>query len=473
MPSGPTSVRRISHAHSWRTRIPVGLMLAAVQGVAKVAAQTTMEGNAPSDVLTATATNVPPSDVGERTATSPLWNWHLQNTVVVQSHGRFPALYSGPQSLTSTSETKQTVSFDVFAGLRLWPGAEFHADALVWQGFGLSHTFGVAGFPNNEAFKGGTELPNITFAHLLVQQTIGLGGGTEDIPDGQLQLAKTVDTHRLTLVAGKMSAKDLFDANSFANDGRTQFMNWALVSAGAWDFPADSLGYMPGFTADLHWDDWSWRYGFFQVPRVANGLASDPHFLEAWGMVTEVERRWSSGAVRLLFYANRANMRRFDEIADPSVPRDPNEPATYHVKPGFGFNIEQKITDSIGVFSRVSWNHGKTESWAYTDIDKTASLGVSVNGKLWNREKDTFGLAGVLDGISGGHRGYLAGGGMGITVGDGALTYGAEAILETYYDAQIWKTLHLMFDYSFIQNPAYNQDRGPVSVFAGRVHWEY
>ncbi len=451
----------------------VGLMLATLEGVVRIAAQTADAGVGPTEVSAADATRLPPSDLGESLATSSLWNWHLQNTVVVQSHGRFPALYSGPQSLTSTSETKQTVSLDVFAGVRLWRGAEFHADALVWQGFGLSHTLGVAGFPNNEAFKGGTELPGITLAHLLVQQTIGLGGGTEEIPDGQLQLAKTVDTHRLTLVAGKMSAKDLFDANTFANDGRTQFMNWALVSAGAWDFPADSLGYMPGFTADLHWDDWSWRYGFFQVPRVANGLASDPHFLEAWGMVTEVERRWSSGAVRLLFYANRANMRRFDEIADPSVTRGPNAPPEYHIKPGVGLNVEQKITTYIGAFSRVSWNNGETESWAYTDIDKSATLGVSINGKLWNRENDTFALAGVVDGISEGHRGYLAAGGMGVTVGDGTLRYGTEAILETYYDAHIWKTLHLTFDYSFIQNPAYNQDRGPVSVFAGRVHWEY
>jgi high affinity Mn2+ porin len=448
-------------------------MLAMMDGMGRVTAQTTIAGMGPSDVSIAAATNLPPSNLDESAATSSLWNWHLQNTVVVQSHGRFPALYSGPQSLTSTSETKQTVSLDVFAGFRLWPGAELHADALVWQGFGLSDTLGIAGFPNNEAFKGGTELPGITFAHLLVQQIIGLGGGTEDIPDGPLQLAKTVDTHRLTLVAGKMSAKDLLDGNTFSNDGRIQFMNWALVSAGAWDFPSDALGYIPGFVADLHWDDWSWRYGFFQVPRVANGLASDPHFFEAWGMVTEVERRWSSGAVRLLLYANRANMRRFDEIADPSIPRDPNEPPQYHIKPGIGLNVEQKITPTVGVFSRINWNNGETESWAYTDIDRSATLGVSINGTLWDRPNDTLGLAGVLDGISGAHRGYLAAGGMGITVGDGALRYGTEAILETYYDAQIWKTLHLALDYSFIQNPAYNQDRGPVSVFAGRVHWEY
>lgn len=408
---------------------------------------------------------------------SALWNWHLQNTLVVQTHGRFPAEYSGDQSLKNTSETKQTISFDVFAGVRLWPGAEFHADALVWQGFGLSHTFGVAGFPNNEAFKGGTELPNVTFAHLYLEQTFGFGGDPEAIPDSAQHLAKIVDSRRLTLIAGKMSAKDLFDANTYSNDGRVQFMNWALVSAGAWDFPADSLGYTPGFVVDLHEPDWSLRYGFFQVPRVANGLAADPHFLEAWGMATEFEKRWSiqghPGAGRILLFANRADMRRFDEIEDPSVPRDTSEPPQYHIKWGIGFNWEQELMPSVGVFSRVSWNDGHTESWAYTDIDKTASLGLSINGSLWSRKEDTYGLAGVINGISGGHRGYLAGGGMGVTVGDGALTYGTEGILETYYDFNVWKTLHATFDYSFINNPAYNRARGPVSVFAGRIHWEY
>lgn len=422
---------------------------------------------------TASATNTPASALEGGPAQSSLWNWHVQNTVVVQTHGRFPALYSGDQSLTSTSETKQTVSFDVFAGVKLWHGAELHADALVWQGFGLSHTFGVAGFPNNEAFKGGTELPNITLAHLLVQQTFELGGEKEEIPDGQLQLAKQVDSHRLTISVGKMSAKDSFDGNTYSNDGRLQFMNWALVSAGAWDFPADSLGYMPGITADLHLTDWSVRYGIFQVPRVANGLASDPHPLEAWGMVAEIERRWPGGAARLLFFANRANMRRFDEITDPSVPRDTTLPPSYHLKPGFGINVEQIILPGVGAFSRLSWNNGETESWAYTDIDKTISLGLSFNGIQWSRPMDTFGLAGVFNGLSGGHRGYLAAGGMGVTVGDGGLRYGTEAILETYYDAKIWKTIHLTFDYSFVSNPAYNQDRGPVHIFAGRVHWEY
>ncbi len=419
------------------------------------------------------ATNAPNAALEGGQGESSLWNWHVQNTVVVQTHGRFPALYSGDQSLTSTSETKQTVSFDVFAGVKLWHGAELHADTLVWQGFGLSHTFGVAGFPNNEAFKGGTERPNITFAHLFVQQTFEFGGEKEEIPDGQLQLAKKVDSNRLTISGGKMSAKDLFDGNTFSNDGRTQFMNWALVSAGAWDFPADSLGYMPGITADLHLTDWSLRYGVFQVPRVANGLASDPHTLEAWGMVTEIERRWPGGAARVLFFANRANMRRFDEIADPSIPRDTSLPPTYHLKPGFGINVEQIILPSVGAFSRLSWNNGETESWAYTDIDKTFSLGLSFNGAQWSRPMDTLGVAGVLNGLSGGHRGYLSAGGMGVTVGDGALRYGTEAILETYYDTQIWKTIHLTFDYSFVNNPAYNQDRGPVHVFAGRVHWEY
>jgi high affinity Mn2+ porin len=413
-----------------------------------------------------------------RKSEDSLWNFHVQNTDVLQMHGRFPAQYSGSQSLQNRPELIQTVSLDLFAGFRLWNGAEVHADAMMWQGFGLSHTFGVAGFPNNEAFKTGTEVPNVTFAHLFIRQTIGFGGEQELVPDGQLQLAGKQDVSRLTLTLGKISAKDSFDGNAYANDGRTQFFNWALVSNGAWDFPADSLGYIPGFTADLHQADWSARYGFFQVPRVANGLASDPDTLRAWSMAWEIERRYQvaehPGSVHLMSFLTRARMRNFAEaVADPGMLSGDTPNLNYRYKYGLGVSIDQELLKSVGAFMRLGWNDGRTESWAYTDIDKTASAGLSFKGDLWGRSADVYGIAGILNGISGSHQSFLGAGGTGPTIGDGALSYGHEVILETYYDFQIWKTIRGALDYQFVDSPAYNQARGPVSIFLGRIHWEF
>ncbi|HTI71274.1 MAG TPA: carbohydrate porin, partial [Candidatus Limnocylindria bacterium] len=228
---------------------------------------------------------------------------------------------------------------------------------------------------------------------------------------------------------------------------------------------------------DWHEKEWSVRYGAFQQPRTANGAASDPHFLDAWGMVTEVEHRhmaWGHpGAIRAFTFLNRANMGNYAAtLQDPSLAGDISQTRKYRFKYGFGLNAEQELTHDVGVFARFSWNDGKNESWAFTDIDRSMSLGLSIKGTLWHRPEDTWGVAGVWNTISGGHSALLAAGGMGILVGDGGLSYGSERILETYYDIHIWKTIHAALDYQFVQNPGYNRDRGPVSLFAARLHWE-
>jgi high affinity Mn2+ porin len=197
-----------------------------------------------------------------------LWNWHAQNTDIVAYHPGFPASYSGTNSLSSAREVMEAVSVDLYAGLRLWRGAEAHVDGLMWQGFGFSKALGAEGFPNGEAFRLGTEVPNVTIARLFVRQTIGLGGEQEAVEEGPLQLAGRQDISRLTLTVGQFSAKDIFDNNAYANDPRTLFMNWGLMANEAWDYPADSLGYMTGFTAELNQPQWAVRYGFFQMPPV-------------------------------------------------------------------------------------------------------------------------------------------------------------------------------------------------------------
>jgi high affinity Mn2+ porin len=406
------------------------------------------------------------------------WNWHAQNTDIVQYHPGFPATYSGPNSLSSANEVKETVSLDLYAGARLWRGAEAHADGLMWQGFGLSKTLGVEGFPNGEAFRLGTDVPNVNLARLFIRQTIGLGGEQEPIEDGPLQLAGQQDVSRLTLTLGKLSAKDIFDNNTYANDPRTQFMNWALMANEAWDFPADSLGYETGFAAELNQPHWTARYGFFQMPRSSNGTAQDTHYLEAWGMVTEFERRYTvnghPGAVRFLAFLNSAHMGSYqDAVNNPIRPADIEATRAYRLKYGFGLNVEQEIINNVGAFARLGWSDGQNEAWTFADVDQTATLGLSIKGESWGRANDTVGLAGIINGISRMHREFLAAGGTGILAGDGNLNYASEKIIETYYDFEIWKSLHGAFDYQFISDPAYNRARGPVSVLGARLHWSF
>jgi high affinity Mn2+ porin len=406
------------------------------------------------------------------------WNWHVQNTDIVQGYPGFPAKYSGPNSLHSGGEVRETISVDLYAGVRLWQGAEAHIDGLMWQGFGLSKTLGVDAFPNGEAFRLGTDVPNYNISRLFIRQTFNLGGEQETVEDDALHLAGKQDISRLTLTLGKMSAKDIFDNNAYANDPRTQFLNWALMANEAWDYPADSIGFITGFAAELNQPNWALRYGFFQMPRVSNGTAIDSHYLDAWGMVTEFERRITladhPGAVRLLAFLNRAHMGSYEDSVDSSLrPADIEATRDYRFKYGFGLNVEQEIARNIGLFARLGWSDGHTEAWVFSDVDRTATAGISVKGAAWGRANDTFGLAGVLNGITGVHQRFFEAGGLGILAGDGDLTYSWEKIMEVYYDFQIWKGIHPALDYQFVSDPAFNQDRGPVSIFGARFHLEF
>ncbi len=418
-------------------------------------------------------TNLPPLE-----ATEQRWNWHVQNTDIIDGHPAYPAKYSGPNSLRSDSELQETVSLDLLAGARLWRGAEAHLDGLMWQGFGFTKTLGIEAFPNAEAYRVGTMVPNVVFSRVFIRQTIGLGGETEAIEDDALHLAGQQDVSRLTFTIGKFSAKDIFDNNAYANDQRSQFMSWGLVANEAWDYPADSLGFTTGAAIELNQPKWTARYGFFQVPRVSNGLAQDESYLRAWAMVTELERRFAigehPGAIRLLGYLNRAHMGSYQEVLDnPGLGGNIAATRDYRYKYGFGLNVEQELFKGIGVFGRLGWSDGRNEAWMYSDIDHALSVGLSVNGRFWHRTNDTFGVAGILSGISHVHRDFLAAGGNGILAGDGALNYGLEQVIETYYDCQIWKTIHLAADYQFINHPAFNRDRGPVSALGARLHWEF
>ena len=275
----------------------------------------------------------PMTSAGEVAETSPAvpssprsWNWHAQATGIVQAYPAFEAPYSGPYSLPPGGQARQTTSFDLTAGVRPWRGAELFVDGLMWQGYGLGNARGIAGFPNGEAFRLGTTEPNGAISRLFLRQTIGLGGAVETVADDALNLGGERDVSRVTVTMGRVNVKDIFDNNAYANNPRTQFMNWALMANQAWDYPADALGYTTGMAAELNQPGWALRYGLFQLPAASNGLTFEDRLfkwppdgtgatgspLESWGMVVEWERRHvlagRPGAVRWLAYWNRARM---------------------------------------------------------------------------------------------------------------------------------------------------------------------
>jgi high affinity Mn2+ porin len=418
------------------------------------------------------------------------WNFHMQGTTTVQGYPAFSARYSGPNSLPTGSEVRETVSLDLFSGFRLWTGAEMHVDMLTWQGFGLAGTLGIDDFPDGEAYKIGTHPPRADLARCFIRQTIGLGGEKENLLDDQLTLAGRQDISRLTFTIGRFSSKDIFDNNAYANDPRTQFMNWAFTANAAWDYPADSLGYTTGVAVELNHPKWALRYGFFQLPNQRNEFtaealylvwppdptAGDGRFWHAWDMVVENERRYSinthRGTIRILGYVNQEEMGSYRAaLYAPGTNIDLTHALRHEY--GLGLNLEQEITNNIGVFSRLGWNNGINEAWMFTDVNHTGSVGVRVKGEAWHRPDDTIGVAGVISGIFHINQLYLAAGGLGILDGDGALNYAKEKVLEAYYDGKIGKRLHGALDYQFVADPAFNRARGPVSVFGMRLHFEF
>jgi high affinity Mn2+ porin len=402
----------------------------------------------------------------------------MQSTIVGQGHPAFPAEYTGLNSLSPGASVRETVSVDVMGGVRLWRGGTFFADVIMWQGYGLSNTLGVAGFPNGEAYRVGKTLPDAVIARAYIRETIGLGGEQEAADDEPFELRGTRDVRRLTFTVGHLSAKDIFDTNAYANDSRSQFMNWSLEANDAWDYPANTLGYTNGAAVELNGRVWAGRLGIFQMSKVANGLRLDWNLANTWSTAAEIERRYSprghAGALRLFAYDQRAHMGNYQETLDnPKLGEYIALTAAYRYKYGFGINLEQELRKDLGAFARLGWSDGKNQTYEFTDVDRTATGGLSLKGARWRRPQDTVGLAVIVNGISAVHRQYLAAGGLGITVGDGALDYGAEHIAEAYYNWKISKHFQLTPDYQFAQDPAYNHVRGPVNLLALRFHSEF
>lgn len=406
------------------------------------------------------------------------WELHGQTTYIQQGYPAFHSPYVGANSFTPWAQTRSTWTSTAFLGFPLWPGGELYFGPELLQGFGLHDTTGAGGYPNGEAQKSAFSYPQYHTSRLFYRHTFGFGGREEKLEGGPTQISGKADVSRLTLQVGKFPVTDIFDGNSYARDPRKDFMNWSIWAAGAFDYGADKVGLTYGAVADFNQKSWALRAGYFLMPSQPNGANFDMHLFRRGDYVTELELRYQlfsrPGKLRTIGWINNTFSGSYRETLDnPALNLDIAQTRRERIKYGYVFNVEQEVTDDVGVFGRWSWNDGRNEIVAFTDIDRSLSFGASIKGTRWGRPDDTIGVAAAFNGLSNDHRDFIAAGGLGILIGDGRLNYRQEKVLETYYSYAVMKAVSLTFDYQLLTNPAYNADRGPISIFSGRVHAEF
>ncbi len=369
----------------------------------------------------------------------------------------------------------------MYLGARLWSGAEAWINGEVDQGFGLDDTLGVAGFPSGEAYKVGKHQPYLRLPRVFIRQTLNLDGGTESAESGANQLAGAHSTHRVVVTVGKFSVGDIFDTNQYAHDPRNDFLNWASIDAGTFDYAADAWGYTVGTAVEWYHGAWTLRGGLFDLSDVPNSAHLDPGFHQFQSML-ELEQRHRlaglPGRLVLTLFNSRARMGLLEDAVslaqNTATPVDIAAVRKYRSRAGASLNLEQQLTSDLGLFARLGKAAGNVEPYEFTDIDRTVSAGLSMQGTRWHRPADHVGLAVIDNGISGKRERYLNAGGLGVLVGDGRLPHpGPEQIIETYYSLAVVQAAQLSFDYQWINHPAYNRDRGPASVFALRLHAQF
>ena len=423
----------------------------------------------------------PPAPVAQPDTENERWNLFYQATSIGQYHGTFRSPYQGNNSLMNSPERDVSLTTTLFLGLRLGANTQLFFDPEIAGGKGFSRVSGIANFPNGELPRVGSATPKPYLARLYVTQDFGFGAERESFSSGANQLAGTRPMNRYSVTLGRFTVTDFFDNNRYTHDPRTQFMGWGIMYNGAWDYPADTRGYTWGWFHELHTRHSSFRYASVAEARVANGLRFDRRLFVNRGDIFEAEIRYEArkhpGAVRLLYFRHNTNSGRYAEAVRLAelTGEVPDVTATRRngtLKYGFGVNAEQELAKDIGVFARLGWNDGKTESFAFTAIDRLASGGLSVTGTRWKRPNDTVATALTVSGVSGVHAVYLARGGLDFIIGDGALRYGPEYVSESYYSARLFPGFFMTFDLQHVANPAFNRDRGPVWVSSVRLHLE-
>jgi hypothetical protein len=416
-----------------------------------------------------------------------------QANIILQGHGPFHSPYEGINSLQSRGEYKTSLLGTLYLGAQVNHNPRYNTDAILdiesSGGRGISQALGLAGFTNLDVVRNPNLGSKPYIARVQIHQTVGLTDKLVDSERTPFALATQVPERRFELHVGKMSLPDYFDINTVGSDSHLQFLNWTIDNNGAWDYAADTRGYT--YAAVLEYDDknWSARYGFAAMPTTANGIDLDWAFTRANGQNMEFELRKRllgplvaadrKGTVRVLSFVNHANMGLYrDAVKAYLSGQDPKPDIVAHrkfssVKYGFALNAEQELTRDLRAFTRIGWNEGQHESFAYTEVDQTVSFGADYSGRGWSRPGDKLGVTFVSNAIKKDHQNYLGYGGLGFLLGDGKLNYGRENIVEGYYNFHAWRGLYYALDLQSITHPGYNRDRGPVLVESLRMHVDF
>ena len=427
--------------------------------------------------------SIPQSDSTEKK--NRILSIHGQVTIIPQYHFNFNAPYSGDNSLQPSEPTRTSFSTTLFVKYKPFKNTYLVFNPEAAGGKGLSKTLGIAGFSNGEVYRVGDPAPKPFIGRLYYEQRFPLSNTMEAVEDGINQIAETTNKDYISIIAGKFSLTDFFDDSQISHDPRTQFFNWALMGNGGWDYPANTRGYTMGAVVQTIYNNWALRSALTTVPIEANGPELQFKWGKAMGFVVEFERSHlfqkserQYSTIHIGYFLNYAHMGNYQASLDklvifPGATPSVSSTREYgRTKWGFYGNIDNEL-GSFHLFLKASINDGKNESWAFTEIDKSFTTGLQIDGDLWKRNQDKFALAYINNNLSSTHRHYLEKGGYGFLIGDGQLNYGAEQILEAYYSAHISKKLFLSPDYQFVWHPAYNKDRGPVHIIGLRLHIDF
>ena len=407
-----------------------------------------------------------------------------QYTFIDQHQDALRSPYAGPLSLKAGGDTKQSHTFGAYFGVQLPAHFQYYFDVEMFKGEGVSGATGVGAIVNGDVVHSGNAgLGKRAYvARRYLRWTLPLGGTTHAIERDQDQLPGKESDHHLEAKLGRMTPGDDFDKNRYANSARTQFMDGAFFNALAWDYAADTRGYTNGLLLAYVSPHWTLRYGVYQMPTHANGQTLEAPLTRARGEQMQLTLRESpdSWALRLLVYRNIARMGMYRDAlalaeAGGTRPDIVTDDADGRHKYGYAINAELPLADGgdTGLFARYGWNDGHTESFVFTEVDRDASLGAQVSGVHWHRAQDRLGIAVAMNALSRDHRNYLAAGGCGFLLCDGALNYGHEEIVEAYYAIHVLAHVTLSPDFQFIRDPGYNRDRGPARFIGIRAHLEY
>jgi high affinity Mn2+ porin len=405
---------------------------------------------------------------------------HGQFTYTEQDVGTFSTPYAGPNSL-HPQQGRETVDATLYAGRRLGAGLEGWLNLEIDQGFGLDNTLGIAGFPSGEAYKVGKQKPYLRLPRAFLRETLNVGAPEETVESAANQLAGSRSSDRWVLTVGKFGVTDLFDASRYAHDPRGDFLNWTAIDAGPFDYSADAWGFSAGLAVERYVGAWTGRVALFDLSTVPNSEHLTPGFHQ-FQWLGELEHRHTlaerDGKVLVTVYDSRARMGRLaDAIAlGQQTGNAPDAAAVRRYADRMGVSVlaEQALSADLGVFARAGQAAGNVEAYEFTDVDASLEAGLSLAGRAWQRPTDTVGVAAMQNRISAIRIAYLAAGGVGILIGDGQLPHpGPESILEAYYAAALGSHLTVTVDLQHVTNPAYNRDRGPVTIGALRVHGQF